>query len=116
MQGEQRSSSSDLYQDEWKKLRAMKRRGFFLFLLFFWGGNVLTLSLLEALLPSVAKNEWSLLVFVPWTVAAMVAGFSYMRFRCPRCQKLFHGLGGDVGALGRKCTSCGLRRGAASGS
>jgi hypothetical protein len=115
-QVEQRLGNDDLYRENWKELRRMKVRGLLLFVLLFWGGCGLTLALLEAYLPSVARSEWSFLIFLPWIGASIVASFSFMRFRCPRCQALFHSIGGDLMALGRKCTSCGLRRGTSSDS
>lgn len=54
-------------------------------------------------------NAAMIILVGPWLVFALIAGFSYAFWKCPRCEKLFH-MSWYSNMFARKCLHCGLRK------
>ena len=98
---------ADPYFDKWMMLGRVWRRSLALFVLFFWGGPILTTVILEPRWP----NPPALVVvalLAPWVIAAIVVSQAPVRWPCPRCGKPFYKTFWAYNPFARRCLHCKL--------
>jgi hypothetical protein len=98
---------TDPYFYQWKTYQRVWRRSLLFTLLFFWGGGLLSVALVEILWSG--APGWVLPASdAPWVIAAIVASQAPIRWPCPRCSKPFHQTSWFYNGFARRCVHCAL--------
>jgi len=97
----------DPYYPQWMTYSRVWRRSLALTLLFFWGGGLLSLALVELVWPN--APSWVQPASIgPWVLAAIIASQSPIRWPCPRCGKPFHSRSWRYNGFAQHCLHCQL--------